>query len=71
MLGNWSGRFLREVGESGLCLEKCREDAKEVRESVGKRRKVRESAGKYREVGRKLLFRQVGISCSLAATYDY
>ena len=72
MLGNWSGRFLREVGEGELCLERCRENVSEVQGSAGKHRGVRERAGKWGEAGRKFLFRQTSISfCSLAATYDY
>ena len=47
MLGNWSGRFLREVGESELCLERCRENVSEVQGSAGSARKW----GKCEEVG--------------------
>ena len=47
MLGNWSGRFLREVGESELCLERCRENVSEVQGSAGSARKC----GKCEEVG--------------------
>ena len=50
MLGNWSGRFLREVGEGELCLERCRENVSEVQGSARKRREAQESAGKCREV---------------------
>ena len=81
MLGNWSGRFLREVGESELCLERCRENVSEVQGSAGSARKcgkceevgeVRGSGGKWGESGRKFLFRQASISlCSLAVTHDY